>query len=80
MPVSSKFIFQYLLCHNGQANFKHFSFIVSILSFLIEGTGRSLQKEWAFVLVLVPTLSVSSVGVRTSLVLCPSHESRRMVL
>ena len=77
LPVNSQFIFQYLLCHNGQANVKHSSFIVSmILSFLIEGTGRTPLKERAFVLLLVSALSVSGVDVNTSVVLCPRSESR----
>ena len=77
LPVNSQFIFQHLLCHNGQGNVKHFSFIVSmILSFLVEGTGRSPPKEGASVLVLVAALSVSSVDVNTSVAFCPSRESR----
>lgn len=77
LPVNSQFIFQHLLCHNGQGNVKHFSFIVSmILSFLVEGTGRSPPKEGASVLVLVAAPSVSSVDVNTSVALCPSRESR----
>lgn len=77
LPVNSQFIFQYLLCHNGQANVKHFSFIVSmILSFLIEGAGRTPPKERAFVLLLVSAVSVSGVDVNTSVVLCPRSELR----
>lgn len=44
-----------------------------MLSFLAEGTGRTLQEEGVFVLVLVAVPSVSSVDVSaSSVVLCPS--------
>lgn len=48
LPVSSKFIFQYLRCSDGQVNVQRFSLAVGpILSFLTEDT-RTLQGAGVF--------------------------------
>lgn len=47
-----------------------------ILSFLIEGTWKDAAGGKAFRVGSVAAMSISCVGVRTSVVLCPSHESR----
>lgn len=47
-----------------------------ILKLVIEALEGHCRKKGLFELLLVAALSVSSVGVRTSEMLCPSHESR----